>query len=96
MTELPDFKNGATKPTEATKKTKLFFSVAFVASVTPFLRSGTSVLSGLSSSHPEHRLVINTSRGSGSRRRIERSFTSNVSKRSITQVGVPIVGSTDW
>ena len=38
---VPDLENGAT---EETKKTKLFFfSVAFVISVAPFLRSGTSV-----------------------------------------------------
>jgi hypothetical protein len=46
-TEVPDLKNGATEKTEETKK-KMFskllvFSVVFVDSVAPFLRSGTSV-----------------------------------------------------
>jgi hypothetical protein len=42
-TEVPDLNNGATKKTEESeKKTTIFFSVLFVGSVAPFLRSGTS------------------------------------------------------
>ena len=41
-TEVPDLKNGVTKPTEDTEKNLVFFG-SFVRSVTPFLRSGTSV-----------------------------------------------------
>jgi hypothetical protein len=44
-TEVPDLKNGVTKLTETTEKTKLVFLVLSVASVTPFLRSGISVFS---------------------------------------------------
>jgi hypothetical protein len=51
-TEVPDFKNGATKKTEVTKKAIVFsletnclHSVFFDTFVAPFLRSGTSVLS---------------------------------------------------
>jgi hypothetical protein len=39
----PDLKNGATKITEITEKTILVFFVLFVASVAPFLRSGSSI-----------------------------------------------------
>jgi hypothetical protein len=46
VTEEPDFTNGATKRTEATKKKNyIFFSVFSVSSGAPFVKSGTSEIS---------------------------------------------------
>jgi hypothetical protein len=54
MPEVTDLKNGATEPTEKTKKTmslcveknlSSIFSVSFVGSVAPFLRSVASLAS---------------------------------------------------
>jgi hypothetical protein len=40
--EVPDPKNGATEKTETIGKEDLFFSVLFVGSIAPFLRSVAS------------------------------------------------------
>jgi hypothetical protein len=61
VSELPDLKNGATKPTETTEKTIRVYeevSVSFVFSVAPFLRSGTSEILPISGNDSERRLSL--------------------------------------